>query len=254
LWITTLFNFQLTQKTKETIMVSSIGSSMQRPDPSQMANKLFAKLDTKNQGYIEKSDLQSAFDQISGSSSSDNTSSVDEIFKQLDGNSDGKITKDEMSSGMKKLADQLDSQFNSMRTSEKGGQGMGGMQGMGSMPPPPPPSSGKSDSGDGLTKDQLTSISKETGSTDSKLTNLVKNFEKADTNQDGKVSMQEAMVFDQASKSSSSSSAATESASSSSTNSEASVMMKIMQLMHAYGGIGQASGQSGSTETLSTSA
>lgn len=229
-------------------MVSSIGSSMQRPDPSQMANKLFAKLDTKNQGYIEKSDLQSAFNQISGSSSSDNTSSVDEIFKQLDGDSDGKITKDEMSSGMQKLADQLDSQFNSMRTSGKGGQGMGGMQGMGSMPPPPPPSSG---SGDGLTKDQLTSISNETGSTDSKLTNLVENFEKADTNQDGKVSMQEAIAYDQTNQTSASTSASTES--SSATNSGADVMMKIIQLMHAYG-LGQESGQSGSTATLSISA
>lgn len=229
-------------------MVSSIGSSMQRPDPSQMANKLFAKLDTKNQGYIEKSDLQSAFNQISGSSSSDNTSSVDEIFKQLDGDSDGKITKDEMSSGMQKLADQLDSQFNSMRTSGKSGQGMGGMQGMGSMPPPPPPSSG---SGDGLTKDQLTSISNETGSTDSKLTNLVENFEKADTNQDGKVSMQEAIAYDQTNQTSASTSASTES--SSATNSGADVMMKIIQLMHAYG-LGQESGQSGSTATLSISA
>ncbi len=232
-------------------MVSSIGSSMQRPDPSQMANKLFAKLDTKNQGYIEKSDLQSAFNQISGSSSSDNTSSVDEIFKQLDGNSDGKITKDEMSSGMQKLADQLDSQFNSMRTSGKGGQGMGGMQGMGSMPPPPPPSGGKSDSGDGLTKDQLTSISKETGSTDSKLANLVKNFEKADTNQDGKVSIQEAIAYDQTNQTSASTSASTES--SSTRNTEAKVMFKIMQLMQAYG-LEQGSSQSGSTATLSISA
>lgn len=232
-------------------MVSSIGSSMQRPDPSQMANKLFAKLDTKNQGYIEKSDLQSAFNQISGSSSSGNAASVDEVFKQLDGNSDGKITKDEMSSGMQKLADQLDSQFNSMRTSGKGGQGMGGMQGMGSMPPPPPPSSGKSDSGDGLTKDQLTSISKETGSTDSKLTNLVKNFEKADTNQDGKVSMQEAMAYDQTNQTSASTSASTES--SSTKNTEAKVMLKIMQLMQAYG-LEQDSSQASSTGTLSVSA
>lgn len=226
-------------------MVSSIGSSMQRPDPSQMANKLFAKLDTKNQGYIEKSDLQSALNQISGSSISDNTSNVDEIFKQLDGDSDGKITKDEMSSGMQKLADQLDSQFNSMRTSGKGGQGMG------SMPPPPPPSSGKSDSGDGLTKDQLTSISKETGSTDSKLANLVENFEKADTNQDGKVSMQEAIAYDQTNQTSASTSASTES--SSTKNTEAKVMLKIMQLMQAYG-LEQDSSQSGSTATLSISA
>lgn len=225
-------------------MVSSIGNSMQRPDPSQMANKLFSKLDTKNQGYIEKSDLQSAFNQISGSGNSGNTASVDEVFKQLDGNGDGKVTKDEMTDSLKKIADQLDSQFNSMRTS-----GKSGMQGMGGMPPPPPPSSGKSDSGDGLTKDQLTSISKETGSTDSKLTNLINNFDKADTNKDGKVSIQESIAYDQTNQTSAS--ASTDS--SSAKNSGADVMMKIMQLMHAYG-LGQESSQSGSTGTLSISA
>lgn len=219
-------------------MVSSIGNPMQRPDPSQMANKLFSKLDTKNQGYIEKSDLQSAFNQISGSGNSGNTASVDEVFKQLDGNGDGKVTKDEMTDSLKKIADQLDSQFNSMRTSGKSG-----------MPPPPPPSSGKSDSGDGLTKDQLTSISKETGSTDSKLTNLINNFDKADTNKDGKVSIQESIAYDQTNQTSASASTN----SSSAKNSGADVMMKIMQLMHAYG-LGQESSQSGSTGTLSISA
>lgn len=228
-------------------MVSSIGSSsvaslMQRPDPSQMASKLFSKLDSKNQGYIEKSDLQSAFDQISANGNSGNTASVDEVFKQLDGNNDGKVTKQEMSDSLTNMAEQLDSQFNSMRTS-----GQGGMQGMGGMPPPPPPQGADSA---GLTKDQLTDMVSETGSTDSKLTNLVNNFDKADTNGDGKVSMQEAIAFDQAGKSSSS----TSTDASSSANSEANVMRKIMQLMHAYGGFGMASEQSSSTTTLSTSA
>lgn len=234
-------------------MVSSIGSSsvaslMHRPDPSQMASKLFSKLDSKNQGYIEKSDLQSAFDQISGSGSSGNTASADEVFKQLDGNGDGKVTEQEMSDSLTKMAEQLDSQFNSMRTS-----GQGGMHGMGGMPPPPPQGADSA----GLTKDQLTDKVSETGSTDSKLTNLVKNFDKADTNGDGKVSMQEAMAYDR-SNSSTSSTASTDSSSSttssSSSNSEANVMMKIMQLMHAYGGFDTASGQSSSSGTLSTSA
>jgi Ca2+-binding EF-hand superfamily protein len=239
---------------KELIMVSSIGSSsvaslMHRPDPSQMASKLFSKLDSKNQGYIEKSDLQSAFEQISGSSNSGNTASADEVFKQLDGNGDGKVTEQEMSDSLTKMAEQLDSQFNSMRTSRQGG-----MQGMGGMPPPPPQGADSA----GLTKDQLTSMVSDTGSTDSKLTNLVNNFDKADTNGDGKVSAQEAMAFDRSSKSGSSSSTSADSgsttSSSSSTNSEANVMMKIMQLMHAYGGLGTASSQSSSSGTLSTSA
>lgn len=228
-------------------MVSSIGNSMQRPDPSQMASSLFSKLDTKNQGYIEKSDLQSAFNQISGSSSADSTASVDEVFKQLDGNSDGKVTKDEMTDSLKKIADQLDSQFNSMRTS-----GRGGMQGMGGMPPPPPPQS--SDSA-GFSKDELQSQLDAIGSSDSKrsssISNIVNNFDKADTNGDGKVSAQEAMTYDQSNQTSASASTSTDS--SSTTISEANVMMKIMQLMHAYG-LGQDSSQTSSTATLSVSA
>lgn len=97
---------------------SMMMSGMKRPDPSKMADNLFSKLDTTNKGYLEKSDLQSALSQLSGSDSSNSSSSsttVDEIFKKLDSNSDNKITKDEMSSGMKKLADALDSQFNEMR-------------------------------------------------------------------------------------------------------------------------------------------
>ena len=227
-------------------MMNSIGSSsalasMQRPDPSQMANRLFSKLDSKNQGYIEKSDLQSAFDQISGSSNSGNTASVDEVFKQLDANTDGKVTKQEMSDSLTKLAEQLDSQFNSMRTS-----------GMGGMPPPPPPPQG-SDSA-GFTKDELQSQLDEIGSSDSKrsslISNIVSNFDEADTDGDGKVSMQEAMSYDQANQTSSSASTKSGSA----TNSEASVMMKIMQLVQAYGGFGQDSNEASSTGTLSVSA
>lgn len=226
-------------------MVSSIGNTMHRPDPSQMANKLFSKLDTKNQGYIEKSDLQSAFDQISGTGNSGNSASVDDIFSQMDSNGDGKVTKDEMTSSLQKLADQLDSQFNSMRTSGKGG-------GMGGMPPPPPPQG--SDSA-GFSKDELQSQLDKTGTSDSQrsslISNIVNNFDKADTNGDGKVSAQEAMAFDQASQTSASASATT--SSNSTTNAEADIMKRIMQLMQAYG-LGQDSGQALSTGTLSITA
>ena len=75
---------------------------MQRPDPSKMVDNLFAKLDTKGQGYIEKSDFQGAFDKVSSK-----TPSVDDVFSALDNNDDGKITKQEMSDSVQKLADQL---------------------------------------------------------------------------------------------------------------------------------------------------
>lgn len=248
-------------------MTSSIGSSygsmqmMHRPDPTQMASKLFSKLDTKNQGYIEKSDLQSAFSQISGSSSSSGSDTgVDEVFKQLDGDGDGKITKDEMTSGFKKLADELDSQFNNMRMNGFGGQGHhGGMQGMGGaggMPPPPP--QGGQDTG--FTKDELTSQLQEMGSADSKrsdlISSIVNNFDKADTDGDGKVTMQEARAYKESSQNASdrgSSSGSASSTASTDSSDAKQIMHKIMQLMHAYGG-GQDAGQSGLASLLSVSA
>lgn len=194
---------------------------MKRPDPTQMANDLFSKLDTSGQGYLTKPDLQSALDTVSSSSSSSSTtSSVDEIFKQFDTNSDGKITKQEFSDTLKKVADQLDQQFQSMRMN-------GGMSGMGGMPP-------GGDSG-GLTIDQVTSAAKEVSSSDSKassaLTDLAKNFDTADTNHDGTVSFQELAAYAQKT---SSTSPSTETSSASSNADSAKVMMQIMKLMQAY--------------------
>lgn len=227
--------------------ISGIGSSMsmmmqgmhgarQRPDPSQMAEDLFSKLDTSGQGYIQKSDLETAFSKISSSSSSDSatssTASADDLFSTLDANGDGKVTKDEFTNGLKKVAEQLDNQFMSMRL-------RGGMQGAGGMPPPPP-QDGADDAG--FTKDELTSQLNSAGSSDSKMSslisNIVSNFDKADTDGDGKVSFKEAMAYDQgasgsASGSSSTSSSSDTAATASDTN--AKLMLQIMQLMQTYG-------------------
>lgn len=222
-------------------MVSGINQS------SQMASLLFSRLDTKNQGYIEKSDLASAFSNIA-SQKSDSTS-ADDVFAALDGDSDGKVTENELSTVLAKLQEQLDSQFNQSRMQGMGGHG--GPQGMAGMPPPPPPSNDA-----GFTKDELTQQLESSESSDSTQTNLlskvVENFDAADTNSDGKVSFQEAMAYDQ-SNSSSSSDASASSTQSTGNSDEAKIMMKIMQLMHAYGS-GQDSASSGLANLLSVSA
>lgn len=200
---------------------------MQRPDPSKMADKLFSKLDTKNQGYLEKSDLQSAFSQISSAGGSGDGASVDEIFTQLDGDGDGKVTKDEMSSSLKKLAEQLDSQFNQMR--------MGGGQGM-----PPPPPGGMNDAG--FSRDQLSGMASSTASSDStlsgKLSSLSDNFDKADTDGDGKISFKEAMAYEQSSAASTGNApdASSTAKTRDSASSEQAIMKRIMDLMQAYNG------------------
>jgi Ca2+-binding EF-hand superfamily protein len=236
-----------------TTMMMQGKQGMKRPDPAQMADNLFSKLDTSGQGYIQKSDLQTAFDKISStsSSSSDSSSSVNELFSQLDTNGDNKVTKQEFSDSLKKMAEQFESAVMNQHRNE--GMQSGGMRGMppGGMMPP-----GGGDSA-GLTKDQLTSLSNDIGSSDStassKISNLIENFDKADTDQDGKVSMQEAKAFDQASSSSSADSSTDVSAATSSANLEKKLMQQIAQLMQAYV-VGADQNSNGLQSTLSISA
>lgn len=202
---------------------------------SQLASNLFSKLDTKNQGYIDKSELASALSGASDSSDSSSTSS-DALFTQLDTNGDGKITQSELSDGLQTLADTLMSQ---LRHSQ--------MQQMGDMPPPP-----DDGSDEGFTKDQLTSMASDLSSTDSKraefMSKLAANFDAADTDGNGKISRKEAMSFDQANRSDSTT-AASSSSSTSATDSSAStddktlsaqVMLQLLQLLQSYGAANEA--------------
>ncbi|GBG12664.1 uncharacterized protein NMK_0195 [Novimethylophilus kurashikiensis] len=212
---------------------------------SSWASSLFSKLDTSNHGYLTKSDMESAFSNISGSSGTSSTSSTtnaDNLFSALDSNGDSQVSKDELTTALESLASQLDNQFNSMR------MGQGGDH----MPPPPPgggngnmsgipPASPANDSG--FTKDQLTSQLSEIGSSDSQrssfISNVVNNFDQADTDGDGKVTFQEAQALNQSLNASASTSSASSSSSDSSSNSsntsQDQVLSQIMQLLQAYG-------------------
>jgi len=222
---------------------------------SQMASLLFSKLDTKSQGYLEKSDLESAFSQISSTTSANSsttganssTTSADDVFSALDTNGDGKVTKDEFTTVLAKLRDSVSSQFSS-----------GQMQSAGGMAPPPPPQANDA----GFTKDELTSQLQSADSSDTKRTDLinkiVNNFTTADTDGDGKVSFKEAMAYDKSTQStssaaSSSTTSTTASTASTTNNTDAQLMMKIMQLMQAYG-TGQSQENSGIASLLSVSA
>lgn len=251
-------------------MVSNIGSyssasaAFTRPDPSQMASKLFSKLDTKGQGYIEESDLQSAFSQVfSSTDSSSSSSDASSLFSALDSDSNGQVTESEFSSSIQKLADALDSQaFGSRMAGGMGGMGgAGGAGAMGGMPPPPP----RDEDDAGFTKDQLSSQLEEIGSTDSErsslISDVVANFEAADANGDGKVSRAEAMAYQQSSSSSTSSSTSGTSTSASSTSdtsssastahAEARMMHRLMELMRAYGSDADSSASTGSSVAIS---
>jgi Ca2+-binding EF-hand superfamily protein len=285
---------------------SSMMQTMQRPDPAKMADDLFSKLDTKGQGYIEKSDLESALGNVSQSDSSSSSSVADALFAKLDGDGNGKVTKEEMSATIQKIASELDGPAPRMRmqgapppqggTPPQGGQSAQGTSsasgtsssqsddpadtnGDGTVSAseslayelsqaasstdtsssttssadaqlmqmltgkmPPPRGSGQDDPG--FSKDELTSMSQELSSTDSKrskaMSDIASNFDAADTDGDGKVNGSEARAYEKSKEASTSSS-------SSASTSDAQFMKQMMQLLQSYGGVDQ-------TETSSFSA
>jgi hypothetical protein len=102
-------------------MVTSIGSST----VSNWADSVFSKLDTKNQGYIDKTDLQDALSKA-GAAGKGGAVNVDDTFSALDGDSDGKVTKSELTAAMTRLSDHLHAQFDASRAGGQGGPGGAG--------------------------------------------------------------------------------------------------------------------------------
>lgn len=216
---------------------------MKRPDASEVASQVFSKLDTKNQGYLEKSDFVSALqtlDQSAASKSSSSSASADDLFSALDSDGDGKVTKSELADSLKQVEQQLDQQFQQMRL-------QGGMQAGGMRPPLPPQDD------QGLTKDELTTRASEVSSSDSKqadfLNSVAESFEKADANQDGKVTFKEAMEFKKSQDSSSSQSSTSQSGSSTLND---AISQRILQLISAYGLGGQEQQNNNATSVLAS--
>lgn len=186
---------------------------------------------------------RSAFSQISDSSSADAT----EVFSTLDGDRDGKVTKDEMTSALQQVAAELDSQFNNMRMHGGGPGGPGGM------PPPPPP-----ENDTGFTAEELASQLEEIGDSDSQraelISNVLENFDEADSDGDGKVTFKEAMALDQSGSDSSAGTTSTTSATTTETEAQDDVLQQILQLMQAYQVFGREDNDTGIASAFSISA
>jgi len=214
-------------------MISSINSSSaayssmqvkrpQKPDASKMAEAMFAVLDAKNQGFVDKTDLTKALSTVDQTKSGSAPVTADEAFTLLDTNSDGKITKQEFADDMKKMLDDIEAQ----KQAAGGMHQAGGHHRMEGMPPP-------NDSA-GLSVDYLTKASSTATDAISKnqLDALIANFTAIDTDQDKKISAKEVLAYKQAQQS------AQQSAETTTSQSEAAdlkMLRMIMQITNSYG-------------------
>ncbi|WP_337879788.1 EF-hand domain-containing protein [Rheinheimera sp.] len=138
----------------------------------QKSQQLFSQLDQSNKGYLEQSDFDSLLSGLNDSAASDSSA---DLFAALDSDSDGKLTSAEFSDQASQLM------YNAQ----------------GKMPPPPSGGpQGQQDSG--KTADELSAMLEQADSDDpmaAMLQNLVDNFDEADSNSDGKVTMDEARAY-----------------------------------------------------------
>jgi Ca2+-binding EF-hand superfamily protein len=203
-------------------MVNSLSGSL----AASWASSLFSKLDTNNQGYIDKSGLQSAFSQLTAMDSTSDSTDVDQIFSQLDTDSDGRITESELSDTLSTLMDQLYSKDGSMC----GGMGMSSPGGV------------DATADQGFTQDELTGMIQEIGNSDGKrshlMTDLAANFDTADTDGNGRISRDEAMAFAQSGQTDGADAATTDSATTDTAgdglNGKAAALMKLIELIQSY--------------------
>lgn len=191
---------------------------------TEAAGNLFGKLDSQNKGYLEQSDFSSL---LSGLQNDEASIKSEELFSSLDSDGDGQLTSSEFSDN-----------FSNLLYSAQGTMGPMGSR------PAPPEDSGKS-------KDELTALLEELEQEDEKSTeglqSLLDNFDTADADGDGKVTMQEAKSFRESQQTESSSLASKVSSGSDQSESISKLLSRTMQqLMDTYGGLTKTNRQSGS--------
>jgi Ca2+-binding EF-hand superfamily protein len=203
-----------------------------------MAKAMFDAIDTKGQGFIEKSDLATALQGLS-QSGKQNTLSVDDAFKQLDTNGDGQITKQEFADDLKAMLANMQSQ----------------MQAGGKPPPPPATDTTAESSAAGLSQDYLSSVASAEANANrkSQLDDLIANFSTIDSNADKQISAKEVLAYKQAQLSAQKSGASSSTKLSKSEEAEAKLLRVIMQISRSYGVAASATATAASTAGSSVS-
>ncbi|MGY5799241.1 EF-hand domain-containing protein [Rheinheimera faecalis] len=192
---------------------------------TEAAGNLFGKLDSQNKGYLEQSDFSGL---LSGLQNDEASTKSEDLFSSLDSDGDGQLTSSEFSDN-----------FSNLLYSAQGTMGSR---------PAPPQDSGKS-------KDELTALLEELEQEDEKSTeglkSLLDNFDTADADGDGKVTMQEAKSFRESQQTESSSLVSKVSTGSDQSESISKLLSRTMQqLMDTYGGMAKANSQSGSAVNI----
>lgn len=199
------------------------------------AGAVFQKLDTQQKGYLEQADFSAALSKLQQSADDDQSAAW---FSQLDADQDGKLTSDEFSTSVSEQLYNAQGKFGM-----PGSASQGIPKGMPPMGPPPGEDEGK-------TVDELSAMVEELSSTDSKaaagLQAIIDQFDSADANKDGKVTMQEAQALQQQSQTTT---ASTTTASTEDSN-QLRLQQTLMQLMKTYGATAS---QSADNQSLSFS-
>ncbi|MDP2869263.1 EF-hand domain-containing protein [Methyloversatilis sp.] len=202
--------------------LQSVGTQRKRPEAAEVAAQVYAQLDVAGKGYVDSNDLTAAL------GSSGDSASAKSLFDTMDGDSDGKVTEKELATLLQKVTDQFEDSFAAARV----GQAMGSR-------PPPPPSGGGGDKG--MTAEELGAVAEDaeaSGSAQaSDLAALVESFDEADTDEDGKVSFQEAMAFREASASAASAdedSSASRSVASGEAGRDERMLARVLDMLSKY--------------------
>lgn len=98
------------------------------PDMAKVQEKAFAKMDANSDGGVDKSELSAFLQNTSAtnSTSTNDSSDIDDLFSEMDADGDGSITQQETSDAVNNMLKQLQNQMMNSRTGGAGG------------PPPPP--------------------------------------------------------------------------------------------------------------------
>lgn len=214
----------------------------QRASASDMAAAVMSAADS-GKGYLEQADVAQTFSVLTRGKSSLSEEQAAELFSSMDADGDGQLTESELTSSLEKMEAALDQLFQQVAYA----QGPRGPEGGQGMPPPPPREDDTGFSAEEL-QAQLSEIEDAGSDGDAARAELISqvlaDFDEADTDGDGKVSLAEARAYE-ASQSSAATDASQAVRRASGTRGDedaVAAMRQVARLLETYVGVGDDAG------------